>query len=255
MINEIKILIDNYINWLRDKTILQDINGHVEITTPFMDRHNDYIQIYINKDKNGNYLLTDDGYTITDLEFTGFSFDSSKRQELLKTTLSSYGVQLVKNDLTATATVDNFALKKHNLIQSILAVNDLFYLSSPYVASLFLEDVAKFLNSNEVRYTPNVKFSGKSGYDHLFDFVIPASKVKPERIIKTINRPSKQQTESFLFAWLDTRDIRPKDSTSLVFLNDSEAKPLSNILSSFKSYKVTPIPWSGRDNYIKELVS
>jgi len=28
-------------------------------------------------------------------------------------------------------------------------------------------------DENEIRYTPSVKFTGKSGYDNLFDFVIP----------------------------------------------------------------------------------
>ena len=71
------------------------------------------------------------------------------------------------------ASKDNFPMHKHNLVQAMLAVNDLFYLASPIVSSLFLEDVIAWLDENEIRYTPSVKFTGKSGYDNLFDFVIP----------------------------------------------------------------------------------
>ena len=44
MLSEIKELLDNYSLWLRDKTTLLQIDENwVEITTPFLDRHNDYI--------------------------------------------------------------------------------------------------------------------------------------------------------------------------------------------------------------------
>ena len=255
MINEVQTLIDKYVLWLKDKTYLRELEGWVEITTPYLDRHNDFIQLYITKDREGSFLISDDGYTISDLEFTGFSFDSPKRQELLNVTLNSYGIQSDKKTLSIKASEDNFALKKHNFIQSILAINDLFYLSSPFVSSLFLEDVMGFLDTHEVRYTPKVKFTGKSGYDHLFDFVIPKSKEKPERILKAINRPTKDQAESFLFAWMDTRDIRPKESTSFVFLNNKEFTPGASVLSSFKNYGVNPILWSNKDDYIRELAA
>jgi hypothetical protein len=58
----------------------------------------------------------------------------------------------------------------------MLAVNDLFYLAEPFVKSLFFEDVVAWMDESEVRYTPKVKFTGVSGYDHLFDFVIPKSR-------------------------------------------------------------------------------
>ena len=40
-------LVDNYYSWLRERTQLKDLDRAVEITTPFLDRHNDYIQIYL----------------------------------------------------------------------------------------------------------------------------------------------------------------------------------------------------------------
>ncbi len=49
------------------------------------------------------------------------------------------------------------------------------------VLSLFYEDVVTWLDLHEIRYTPKVKFTGKSGFDHLFDFVIPKSRSSPER--------------------------------------------------------------------------
>ncbi|MGC2601526.1 MAG: DUF1828 domain-containing protein, partial [Rhodomicrobium sp.] len=61
---EIERLVDRYRSWLKDRTKLKSVHSDwVEITTPFLDRHNDYIQLYVKKE-NGGYRLTDDGHTI-----------------------------------------------------------------------------------------------------------------------------------------------------------------------------------------------
>jgi hypothetical protein len=55
-------LVESYLKWLRDRTALREAGDWLEVTTPFLDRHNDYIQIFVQK--NGDcYQLTDDGYT------------------------------------------------------------------------------------------------------------------------------------------------------------------------------------------------
>lgn len=184
--------------WLKDKTAVREINGAwVEITTPYLDRHNDALQIYA-RQQDGGYVLTDDSYTVHDLEASGCSLNTEKRRDLLLLTLNGFGVKLNADALEVHATADNFPLRKHNLIQAMLAVNDLFYLAKPVAESLFYEDVVAWLDANDVRYTPQVKFTGTSGYDHLFDFVVPKSRKQPERILQAINRPrAKQQSPSF----------------------------------------------------------
>ncbi|MFO7370808.1 MAG: DUF1828 domain-containing protein [Bacteroidales bacterium] len=174
MIDEIHDLIEQYTAWLKDKTVLRQVENvdWVEITTPYLDRHNDYLQLYA-KRMNGRYVLTDDGYVIDDLVQSGCKLDTPKREALLKMTLAGFGVQLNSNRLEVQASPENFARRKHDLIQAMLAVNDMFYLSVPMVASLFFEDVVAWLDANDIRYTPGVKFTGRSGYGHLFDFVIP----------------------------------------------------------------------------------
>jgi hypothetical protein len=252
MIQEIQQLLDDYVSWLKDRTLLRQIDQWVEITTPYLDRHNDYIQIYARK-SNGGYTLTDDGYTISDLEQTGCKLNSPKRQDLLKMTLNGFGVKLVDGRLENHASNDNFALRKHNLVQAILAVNDMFYLAVPMVASLFYEDVVSWLDLHEVRYTPKVKFTGKTGYDHLFDFVIPKSRRQPERIIQTINRPNRDTAQAVAFAWIDTKEVRSPDSRAYAILNDSEQEISPPVTDALRNYDVRPIPWREREQVLEEL--
>lgn len=254
MNNEIQKLLDDYWTWLKDKTTLRKLENWVEITTPYLDRHNDYIQIYVKKENSG-FLLTDDGYTIGDLDQCGCKLQSPKRQDLLKMTLNGFGVQFQDNELRVHASSDNFALRKHNLVQAILAVNDMFYLAEPMVASLFYEDVVAWLDLHEVRYTPKVKFTGKTGYDHLFDFVIPKSRRQPERIIQTINRPSRDTAQKVVLSWVDTKEVRPLDSKAYAFLHDFEQPVSSAVMDALRSYDVRPVSWSKREEVREELAA
>ncbi|HVC32063.1 MAG TPA: DUF1829 domain-containing protein [Chloroflexota bacterium] len=254
MMNDVQTLLGQYWAWLRDKTTLRQINDWVEITTPYLDRHNDHLQIYARR-REGGFVLTEDGYVLQDLEQSGCRIDGEKRQGLLKMTLSGFGVRLDDQALEVHASSDNFAHRKHNLVQAMLAVNDLFYLASPMVASLFYEDVVAWLDLSDIRYTPTVKFTGKSGYDHLFDFVIPRSRVQPERIVKAINRPGRETAEAMAFAWVDTKEVRSPESRAYAVLNDSEHSISESVLDAMRSYDVRPVLWSGREQVRQELAA
>ncbi|MBN1460267.1 MAG: DUF1829 domain-containing protein [Armatimonadetes bacterium] len=245
---------DQYLAWLRDKTALREVGDHVEVTTPYLDRHNDYLQLYISR-SNGGYSLTDDGYILADLKQSGCGLDTKKRQDLLKMTLNGFGVRLEDEALTVHATPDNFNLRKHSLVQAMLAVNDLFCLAQPTVISLFHEDVTAWLDLNEVRYTRNPFFKGKSGYDHVFDYVIPKSRRAPERIVRAISRPNKEAAQAYAFAWIDTRETRLEGSKAFAILNDADHEPSAAVVDALRTYEVTPVPWSRRDEARDELVA
>ena len=171
---EVDKLLGDYWVWVKGKTTLRELSdAWVEINTPYLDRHNDALQIYA-RGENGGFILTDDGYTIRDLETSGCTLDSEKRQEFLRQTLSGFGVKRNPGTqaLEVHASREGFPSGKHNLIQAMLAVNDLFYLAQPFVESLFLEDVTSWLEANDIRSTPRPTFPGTSGFNHLFDFVI-----------------------------------------------------------------------------------
>lgn len=139
MKDEFQKLIDKYFIWLKDKTVLSEIgnnSGWIKITTPHLDRHNDCLQFYAKRDGDG-FMLSDDGYILEDIEDSVCDLNTTKRQELLKTTLAGFGIQLEDKKLVVHTNKESFPIKKHNFIQAMLSVNDLFYLATSRVASLF----------------------------------------------------------------------------------------------------------------------
>ena len=256
MMEEVKALLERYWKWLRDETTLRQIDEWVEITTPYLDRHNDFLQIYARR-HDGGFVLTDDGYTVADLEKSGCSLGSPRRKTLLATTLKGFGVRIRDETkaLEVPTSPSEFALRKHNLVQAMLAVNDLFYLAPSAIASFFQEDVEAWLNVNAIRYEPNVRFSGRSGYDHRFEFVVRASRERPERVLRTIDRPSRDTAQSVVFSWLDTREGRAAGCRAYAILNDSDRPIPADALDAFRNYGVQPVPWSDRDEVREELAA
>jgi hypothetical protein len=251
---EIEKLLKGYREWLRDKTTLREVDGSwVEITTPYLDRHNDALQIDARRD-DGGFVLTDNNYIIHDLDSSGCKLDTEKRKDLLQMTLNGFGVKLNNEAIEVKATTENFALRKHNLVQAMLAVNDLFFLAKPVVESLFYEDVISWLDANDIRYTPSVKFTGISGYDQHFDFAIPKSKKQPERIAQAINRPTRESALMFINAWNDTRQVRTPESKACAILNDEQ--PISGgVIDALRNYEIRPVPWTHRADVVAELAA
>ena len=254
MIAEVQRLLDRYWHWLQKQTTIREVGDHVEITTPYLDRHNDCFQMYAGK-LGERFILTDDGYVLDDLAQAGVEVTSGKRRLLLQETLNGFGVQEVAGTLQVETSLEDFGLRKHSLLQAMLAVSDMFYLASPTVESLFHEDVTTWLDTSSVRYTPNVKFSGKSGYDHKFDFVIPKSPDQPERVCRSINRPDRNTAQTMAFAWLDTKEVRDADAVAYAILNDTGGSVPRSVDKALASYGVRSIRWSAREEVAKNLAN
>jgi hypothetical protein len=60
------------------------------------------------------------------------------------------------------------------LLQAMLSVNDMFMTTRESVTSIFLKNIEDSLYRGKVQFTENV--TGKSGFNHKFDFVVPRFK-------------------------------------------------------------------------------
>jgi hypothetical protein len=250
---ECQRLISDYLKWLKEGLRVSELGKACQISTPFLDRHNDEIEIYVEKHGNG-LLITDDGCTISDLAASGMSFTTEKRRAHLISILNGFGVKLIEDtELQVTATPQDFPQKKHNLIQAMLAINDMFVMGEEHVLSLFKEDVAKFLEGNGIPIFHDFKLSGKSGFDHKFDFGLPKTLKKPQRILQAINNLTKDQTLSFAFAISDVKQIRSEPIHAFTFLNDAEHLPNEDNLAAIKAYDIELLYWSRKEEALSVL--
>ena len=96
---------------------------------------------------------------------------------------------------------------------------------------------------------------GKSGYDHLYNFIIPESRNAPERVLLGINRPDSNNAQRMVFAWEDTRQARPAETRAYAILNDSAKQIPVGVLDAFSNYDMQPVSWSRREDVRAELAA
>ena len=252
MIAEIQNLTGQYLDWLRDNTEYREFDEWTEITTPFLDRHNDCIQIHA-KPMTGGYMLTDRGYTIDDLEFCGFNLNSERRRDLLNITLNGFGVSKVNNELQVKATAENFPLRKLNLLQAMLAVNDMHVLASPIVASAFADDVARWLKESEIVCERNVPMPGKSGLNVRYDFVIRHSGNRQDHVLWTIGNPDLDSAKRTVFAWLDTMESNGSLYKPFALIDDLRKPVSEQVTKILSTYEIQPLRFSAPEKALKHL--
>ncbi len=261
MIEDVKPLVESYCRWLKEETVLREIDGQVEITTPFVDRHNDLIQIFVRRGIDGGFVLTDAGYTIDDLEMSGLSLRKEELMNHLRTALSGFGVNEERGELLVQVPVEEFPIAKNNLIQSILAVNDLYYLATPKVApkmdasKMFRSEVAGWLDGIGIEYDFQTELLGNSGLSHTFDFHIRGSDPNPDKIVGTLNRPGVKDAKYFLFACLDVLNGASGKIEPYAILNFEGGKYADSISKSFRNYKINSFHWNQRGEYERDLAA
>jgi len=259
-LNWVNTYVDNYYNWLREKTFIQKDSGTdwFLINTPFVGAFNDTIEIYAQK--NGSHLkLSDNGETMANLELQGLHIQGSKRRKtILDTILLNYGVRTENDELTIEANINNFSQSKHNFLSAIIEINDLYVLSKHNVAPIFKEDVREYLDSHDIIYTPDFISKGATGLEFNFDFQI-AQKNK-EIVIKSFNTINKSNLPTFLFAWDDIKPVREKITKKNVYaiavINDIDKEIRTEFLDALKAKNADYILWSKRETKeSKQLIS
>ena len=242
---DIQKYIDEYISWLKSEITFRQMDEYYEITTPFLDMDNDYLQLYVKQDGNKIYF-SDDSYVLNMLAAHGVKL-TPKRKSQLESTVMRFGVELKDNELVMLAPASAFAQKKHMFIQAMMKVCDLFFSSRIKTGNyVFTDEISSFLSSKEIYSTQNVQFQGKTGFPHTYDFLIQQTKHKPTRLCMAMNHATESNMNNILFSWTDTMDARHDGSQLIIFIND-ENKIQKGVEEGFRNYNAKPIPWSKID--------
>ena len=246
-----------YLNWLRDTIKEVKLKKEVtRITFPFLDLGNDFSEYYIVQKDQHQYLLTDDGVTMDNLESRGFDIKNSpKREDLLHRILCNFGISLNTDNaaLEVISGLDDLPQNHHSLIQCMLKINDLFFLSNSNVKSLFDEQVKNFFDAQGISYLPDVLLRGKSKLCTTFEFAIPHTAKKEERFIKLANNINANFVRNIIFAWTDTKANRSAPSRLITLINDNNGKVTSSCIEALQEYEILPILWSEKEKLKLEL--
>lgn len=114
--------VNDYLTWLANGIVVKQVGEVLELTLPFLDRHRDQLQLYLQA-QGEKYVLSDDGYTLADLRQSGVDMEARDNKTSLTTILERFGVTRSGNELRIETTAQEVPQAQHNLIQVVLALN------------------------------------------------------------------------------------------------------------------------------------
>ena len=259
-INSQRYLTD-YAQWLSSPNHAPDLGVIIEINSPCLDRNSDYIQLYVRQSPAGVFTISDDQYTLDDLQSCGCEFTPA-RKAMLEYLTRRAGISIENTgNLTVSCAEAELAQKKHDLIQTILTVNDMFY--SYDTATCFNSVIAKWLVDKNVPFISDYKIEGVSGLDNFFDIIIPASRQGSERFIFITNCVSETSINNIVYLWQDITPTRTPGSECFVIVNDENSLYLENnsgyvagldYEKELAGRGIKIIPWSQREAFLPELL-
>jgi len=96
-------------------------SGWTQITTPYLDRHNDYLQTYVRADKDGGWTITDDGSAAEEMAMLGRlnAWDDPQVVDIL----DWWKVPIEHGALVKRVTYDDYYLGVHSMIQTMRALD------------------------------------------------------------------------------------------------------------------------------------
>ncbi|MCH4164203.1 MAG: DUF1828 domain-containing protein [Lentilactobacillus diolivorans] len=224
-----------YFDWLLNEEIFRDAGTSdrpvVEIDTPFLDDDFDDIILYAYQSKNQKIMLTDNGWTLDNLSSHGVTFDkrSTARNKILSEILANYGISkdTGSKKLYINAFRRDFPAVKQRLLQGILKIVDINYLSKENVMNSFSDEVAKIFDKHDILYSQSKAVIGRNGLSFIFDFIIPTkNRNSCDKLIRTFANP-KFINSAKIFSW-DASRINSfssgRNSSFFAIINDSDER-------------------------------
>jgi len=251
-------LVERYVQWLREKSSERELDGGWKaLTLPFLDHHNDHLEVYVRQESDG-LRITDDGRIARDLKQIGCDLKvRTKRRAIAEKILKGLGFTpdlLDKGELTKTAVNGDFPQELHSILSSMLALDGLANTAQSSVVVPFKEEVANWFKSAGVHAEADARFVGHSGVSHEFDFQIPQTKIKRAKVVHSIAVPDRVHIQSFTYSVIDIRDELNGNSPEFyAFINDNVLKGKKQYLALL-SHDIEPMWWSRRDEYLGKLV-
>ncbi|MXZ18650.1 MAG: DUF1828 domain-containing protein [Rhodothermaceae bacterium] len=255
MIDSFQSLQNRYWDWVRGQRLIQDLGGIYEITTPYLDRFNDCVQIYARMLEADKILITDGGGTLEDLALLGHSLSSDKWTDVIREILNGFNVSMDAKDrsLYAECSIEDFPVTAHNVIQTVLAIIDLGYMST----SLKVTRQAPFRNRVKREFAffenweiaDNPRFTGRSGVPRKFNFM-----VNNTTVIQCFASITKQGSDAFVCSWLDA-DQESEHIRCSALIQDVQGQSIDTPCAIMKYYDIKPVvASSGIRNGLLEIM-
>lgn len=247
---------NSYIDFLINNHKFSDINDNVvELQTPFVDSFGDNISMIIQKKSPSTYRVSDQGYTIWNIEAHGINMTKSgaKRTSLLHSVLDFEGVSL-DQDLSIFKETSPSKLSQaiHEVSQAIVKVSSLSLSNRKNSSAIFYDEVASYFEERrftEFNFAKGLYIPGKHTvlYKSDYTFTLPSS-IKFTKMYNTIN---KNTHEIILGIYTDTKDfIEQQNGKFCILFNGNDSSTNPDLIESLKGHEVEVVNFYNKEDVL-----
>ena len=204
MTDNCKTAVEQYVKALAEGFEVQETEGGCIVVTPYVRRDNDLIEIGVERQPDGRFLVTDYGETLAYLNLSGVNISRSPE---VKRTLAQIGkrfrVEIAEDDISAFASDDALGPALENVINAVVDAAYLVYKRRRHPPVSFDERVEKLLISEGFTYDSTFPVRGKTEV-HRFRFHVNSrSNSLIEPLTATSGNSALAKAERLAFRWLD----------------------------------------------------
>jgi hypothetical protein len=171
------------------RTVCADIDlipegvDRFQVLTPFRFPDGDHFVIILKRQGGPSWMLTDEGHTFMHLSYDMDvrDLEEGNRREIIAASLGLYAVSERQGEIFLEVPGERFGDALFNLIQALMKVSDVAFLSRERVRSTFLEDFRAFIRET----VPPERFQF-DWHDPQRD---PAGKYKVDCLVNRMQRP------------------------------------------------------------------
>ncbi|MGW7889944.1 DUF1828 domain-containing protein [Staphylococcus xylosus] len=257
--NEIKSISKDYFDYLKKESKFIPLeNESIEFYSPIVDYFGDSISVNISNNAD-NYLLTDYGETLWNMEQFGIDLTSHKKQkkyQFLKNIIESNGLVLEDNKILQYTDKKKLPQAIHDYVLAISEISNLAILKKDNIKSLFRDEVIQYFLKHRDTYPnvfPEFKIEGKSKLTHNFEAVFPG---KTTEYVKTIKQINTNSAKNVLFDWDDVEEYRSKmyDSNArLNIITANEEEVSDSVATMLSQYNVDVLPFDDKEKLKKKF--
>lgn len=253
---ELKLINTNWTNWISKQTQFKRLDQHtIQVLTSFVDAFDDGILFNIVSSDDGKYLITDNGYTIWNLETNGINVSKrgSNRNRILNSIVKPYSFSISSNSKTIekkNLSIDELPQAITDFVQVLINVSDIAFMNRTNTASIFMDDAHNYFanRKDEYNFFTNSIILGKTNQQYRFDFNF-MPKHQEFKLTKMYNTLSKNTMEAIIGIYSDTLDYIlenfGKKASMNILVNGTTAKE-KDYVSGLQEHNINVIDYQNK---------
>ncbi|NLW77594.1 MAG: DUF1828 domain-containing protein, partial [Methanomicrobiales archaeon] len=131
-----------------DLTLVPEGIERYRVFSPFMFHDGDHLALVLKREESG-WVLSDEGHTMMHLSYRIEYKDltQGKRGEIIDSVLSKYGIRDRDGEFICPIPDEQYGDALFQMVQGLLKVSDISFLSREHVRSTFRDDVLAYINA------------------------------------------------------------------------------------------------------------